>query len=188
MDSALSKIDKRAYRDAVSAIVRRIQRDYGLTDKQLADRISCSAGTIKNARNSATNLDGVMLARIEKRFGPGAIDPFLALADARAMPISSAIDSLHPTLAIVDALHKLIETQTPESEGGTRITSRELTAILSELREARNTFDVLIMIADPALGSAEPAFRDKAHKRVALVHTEGGNITHATVVHSGQSE
>lgn len=178
----LPPIDNGTYRDAVATIVSRIQRTHGLSDGQFANRVGCSAGTIKNARTRATNLDAVTLANIERVFGPGAIDPFLALGKVRALPLTVEKLEQHPTLAIVEALHRLIETQTPESDGGTKITSRELLSILKELRDARSAFDALILIADPALGSEEVSFRHKAVKRLAIVHTQGDTIADARIV------
>lgn len=185
-DKAEAQLSNNGYREAVALIVRRIQKDQGLSDNQLAERIGCSAGTIKNARNEASNLDAVTLANIERAFGPGAIDPYLALAGVRAVPLTPPVpvERLHPTLAIVEALHRIIETQMPDSEGGSRITSHELLTILTELREARGVFDALIMIADPALDSGEARFRDKGRKRLAVVHSQGGQITRADIMHS----
>lgn len=181
-----SRLSSGGYREAVALIVRRIQKEHGLSDSQMADRIGCSAGTIKNARNEASNIDAVTLANIERAFGPGAIDPYLALAGVRAVPLTPPVpvERLHPTLAIVEALHRIIETQMPDSQGGARITSHELLAILTELREARGVFDALIMIADPALDSGEACFRDKGRKRLAVVHSQGGQITRADILHS----
>lgn len=181
-----TRLSNGIYREAVATIVRRIQKAHGLSDSQLAERIGCSAGTVKNARNEASNLDAVTLANIEQVFGPGAIDPYLALADVRAVPLAApvSVERLHPTLAIVEALHRIIEKQMPDSEGGTRITSHELLTILSELREARGVFDALIMIADPAIDSGEISFRDKGRKRLAVVHSQGGTITRADIMHS----
>ncbi len=102
------------------------------------------------------------------------------------MPLTPPVpvERLHPTLAIVEALHRIIEKQMPDSEGGTRITSHELLTILSELREARGVFDALIMIADPAIDSGEISFRDKGRKRLAVIHSHGGTITRADIMHS----
>lgn len=177
----LPRIDNGTYRDAVATIVTRLQRAHSLSDGQLAKRVGCSAGTIKNARTRATNLDAATLANIERAFGPGAIDPFLALGGVRALPLAVEKLEHNPTLAIVEALHRLIETQTPESDGGSKITSRELLSILKELRDARSAFDALILIADPALGSEEASFRHKAIKRLAIVHTQGDTIADARI-------
>ncbi|RJF93812.1 XRE family transcriptional regulator [Sphingomonas cavernae] len=179
---AASRLTNEEYREAVATVVRRIQQQHGLSDGAFADRIGCSAGTIRNARNRTTNLDGVTLANIERIFGPGAIDPFLALAGARATPLATSPEAGNPTLDIVDALHRIIETQDPQSEGGTRTTPRELLAILQQLRDARGAFDALILIADPPPLSDEPPFRLKPYKRMAIVRTQGGQVTHSTLL------
>ncbi len=71
-----TRLSSGIYREAVATIVRRIQKAHGLSDSQLAERIGCSAGTVKNARNEASNLDAVTLA-ISSRFS----------APARSTPI-----------------------------------------------------------------------------------------------------
>ncbi len=183
-----SRLTSETYRKAVATIVARIQQAHGLSDAALADRVGCSASTIKNARNRATNLDGVTLASFERVFGPGAIDPFLALGGARAVPPSPPSAMRHPTLDIVEALHRIIETQDPESEAGARSTPHELQAILRQLRDARGAFDALILIADPPPASGEPSFRLKPYKRMAIVRTQGDQITHSMLLDSQPDE
>jgi transcriptional regulator with XRE-family HTH domain len=136
-----------AYRDAVEEIIRQIRRASGLSDSALADRIGCSASTVRNARNAQTSLDPALLLRIEQEFGPGAIDPFLALANSRAVPLPQANALGNPALAIVAALHRIIDVQAATSEGGQRITRRELQAILADLRRGRAALDQLIASA-----------------------------------------
>lgn len=133
-----------AYRDAVEEIIRQIRRASGLSDSALAARIGCSASTVRNARTSQTSLDPALLLRIEQEFGPGAIDPFLALANSRAVPLPQANALGNPALAIVAALHRIIDVQAASSEGGQRITRRELQAILADLRRGRAALDQLI--------------------------------------------
>lgn len=139
-----------AYRDAVEEIIRQIRRASGLSDSALADHIGCSASTIRNARNGQTSLDPALLLRIEQEFGPGAIDPFLALANSRAVPLPQANALGNPALAIVAALHRIIDVQAASSEGGQRITRRELQAILADLRRGRAALDQLIARAGDA--------------------------------------
>lgn len=136
-----------AYRDAVEEIIRHIRRASGLSDSALADRIGCSASTVRNARTGQTSLDPALLLRIEQEFGPGAIDPFLALANSRAVPLPQANALGNPALAIVAALHRIIDVQSASSEGGQRITRRELQVILADLRRGRAALDQLIAIA-----------------------------------------
>ncbi|UAK24206.1 XRE family transcriptional regulator [Sphingomonas nostoxanthinifaciens] len=135
----------KSYRGATKKIVLRIQADHDLSDAELAERIGCSAGTVKNARTEATNLDGVTLASIEHEFGVGSIDPFYALGGARGVPRAgqSACPKNAP-LELAEALHRLIATQHPSSDGGVETTKVELRAILPFLRDARGALDELI--------------------------------------------
>lgn len=136
------------YRKAVSAIIRQIQKSQALNDRQLAERLGCSPGTIRNAKSEATSLDPVMLLGIERSFGPGAIDPCLALAQVRAVALPERMIGVDPILALVEALHRLVEAQAVDSEGGKRITRHELGKILNELRQGRAALDALIARAD----------------------------------------
>ncbi len=137
-------INSDAYRAAVEEILRQIRRATGLSDARLAARIGCSASTVRNARSGHTSLDPALLLRIEQEFGPGAIDPFLALANLRAVPLPQANAIGDPALAIVTALHRIIEVQSASSDEGGHITQRELQAILADLRRGRTTLDQLI--------------------------------------------
>lgn len=148
-----------SYRQAVRAIVTAVQRRHELNDVELADRLGCSAGTVRNAKNEHTNLDAVTLATMEHWFGPGTLDPFLALGGSRATPLSDALPDIDPVLDIVKALHHLIAAQHAGSEHGYLLTSQELLAILHELKEARLAFDTLIELAQPGLMAASPEIR-----------------------------
>lgn len=143
-----SRPTTKSYRAAVKAIVLGIQADHDLNDPELAERLGCSSGTIKNARTEATNLDGVTLANIEYEFGPSALDPFLALGGSRAMPADVSDDnSLSATIELSEVLHLLIAAQHPSSDGGVEVTPAELAAIMTQLRDARQALDVLIQRA-----------------------------------------
>ncbi len=151
MTSAAGKaITTDAYREAISEVIANIRRSASWSDRSLAARIGCSASTIRNARNLTSSLDPALLVRIEQEFGPGAIDPFLALANARAIPLPQARLNGEPVLAIVTALHRIIEVEANESDGGRRITRAELRKILDELRQARAALDSLIARAGGA--------------------------------------
>lgn len=135
----------KSYRSAVKKIVMDIQATHALSDPELAERLGCSKGTIANARNEATNLDGVTLANIEYEFGPAALDPFLELGGSRAVPRNIDVDnSISATRELSQVLHLLISAQHPASEGGVEITPSELAAIAPQLRDARQALDVLI--------------------------------------------
>lgn len=136
------------YRRAVAIIVRALQKTEALSDRALAERIGCSPGTIRNARSEATSLDPMVLVRIELEFGPGAIDPFLELANVRAVGLVNRVTPIDPVLALVEALHRLVEAQSVDSMGGKRITNAELVKILHELRKGRAALDALIARAE----------------------------------------
>lgn len=141
------------YRHAVARIIAAIRRREGLSDRQLAQRLDCSAGTIRNARMEATSLDPALLIRIEQAFGPGAIDPLLALANVRCLPLGQGgEDDGTPALAIVEALRGVVEMQAASSEAGRRITDHELRQILPELRAGRAALDTLIARAGGGAG------------------------------------
>ena len=141
----IPKPTQKSYRDAVAAIIVSIQAEHDLTDQELADRLSCSVGTIRNARNKLADLNGVTLANIEREFGPSALDPFLALGGSRAVPLAPDADIvMSAPLELAEVLHKLIEAQSPLSEGGVDITDGELERILPEMRDARTALDALI--------------------------------------------
>lgn len=145
----------KSYRAAVKKIVLSLQGQHGLNDPELAERLGCSAGTVKNARTEATNLDGVTLANIEYEFGPSALDPFLELGGSRSVPNGSMCDTDgNPALALLGALHVIIETQHGESDGGVETTPKEAAKIVGKLRAARRSLDALIALADSAVVEA----------------------------------
>lgn len=152
----------KSYRAAVKQIVLDLQSEFGLNDQELADRLGCSRGTIKNARAEAADLNGVTLANIEYEFGPAALDPFLALGGSRAVPTLSAAGAEgRASLHLSGVLHALIEAQHPDSDGGATITRAELVPILHELRDARTALDALIEITEA------PAVRPASRPRTA---------------------
>lgn len=139
----------KSYRDAIREIVLNLQGAHDLSDAELAERIGCSAGTVKNARNRAGNLDGATLANIEYEFGPGAVDPFLALAGARAVPMGAHCDTdINHALEISEALTAIIATKRPDSPGGEKTTGCEAAMILAPLREARAALEHLILLGE----------------------------------------
>jgi transcriptional regulator with XRE-family HTH domain len=76
-----------SYQAAVKSIIEAVS--VGHTDAELAQKLSCSAGTISNARNKKGNLCGVTLATIAHEFGPEALEPFAALFDCILIPRQS---------------------------------------------------------------------------------------------------
>lgn len=148
MTSHTGEITNPRYRSAVADIIRRIQKTQRMNDVQVAERLDCSAGTIRNVRNELTSLDPVILVRIESAFGPGAIDSVLSLSGVRAVPLSESRSAHDPVLAVVEALHRIIEVQAVDSDAGTRITDAEIRRIIVELRQGRAALDSLIARGD----------------------------------------
>lgn len=149
----------KSYRSAVKQIVLNLQAQHGLNDAELAEHLGCSASTIKNARTESNNLDGVTLANVEYEFGPGAVDPFLALSGARSVPNSGKVaTSGDPSLAICDALRIIIETQHESSPGGRITMASEVRPHIFKLRAARAELDRLVALAEspsePVVGVA----------------------------------
>lgn len=146
---------KKSYRAAVKKIVLDLQAAHSLNDPELAERLGCSAPTIANARKELTNLDGVTLANIEYEFGPSALDPFLDLGGSRSVPTGSVCDTDHnAALALLEALHVIIETHDQNSDGGPETTAKEAAKIVGKLRAARRSLDALIALADSAVVEA----------------------------------
>lgn len=142
----------KSYRAAVKAVVLDLQATHDLNDPELAARLGCSSGTVKNARNMAGNLDGVTLLNIEHEFGPSALDPVLALGGSRCVPIDAGEGARSDAcLALLEALRVIIETKSPDSDGGTDTTAKEAAAILVEMRSARRTLDALIALGESGI-------------------------------------
>lgn len=112
------------YRRAVARIIRDLQAMHGLTDLEFAERVGCSIGTVRNARNEESDLGAVWLARIEQRFGAGSIDPYLNLAGARSVPLRTSDSDALPSATA--AIHRIALARSPESPGGEAITHCEL--------------------------------------------------------------
>jgi hypothetical protein len=141
-----SRPTKNSYRKAVKQIILDLQAQNSLNDEELAELIGCSGPTVANARNERNNLDGVTLANIEYEFGHGAINPFLALGNSRAVPQGAHCDTDgNPALKVSEALTAIIQTQRPDSEQGSDTSDAEAAGILAELRDARRALDALIV-------------------------------------------
>jgi hypothetical protein len=137
----------KSYQEAVREIILAVQGD--LTDAELADRLGCSVGTVRNARDKNGCLNGVTLANIEREFGPSALDPFLALGGSRAVPIGSICNTDGDfALVLLAALQVVIEAQQPDSDGGIEVTTHEMRPHVAVLRDARTAIDALIAIAE----------------------------------------
>lgn len=133
-------------RKAVAEIIRGVQLDFGLTDKQFAEQLCVSAGTIGNARNEECDLNATTIARIGHRFGVERLDPYAGLYGARNVPREAEdVDAL-PSLT--GAVHRLAVAQSPNSPGGVAITHTELLAMLPVLRDAQHAINAMIRRAE----------------------------------------
>jgi transcriptional regulator with XRE-family HTH domain len=142
-------VTTKSYRNAVAEIIRTLQLLHDLTDLDLAERIGCSVGTVRNARNEECDLGAVYLSRIEAAFGTGSIDPYLRLAGSRCAPIEAdeSADALPTTTA---AIHKLALARSPASEGGERITHSELLGMEPDIDAAIKALTALKCRAEKA--------------------------------------
>ena len=127
--------EEAAYREAVAEILRRIQAEHRVTLLEIAEKIDVSLGTISNAANKKTDLCATYLNRLGKVFGGHNLDPYAALNGCRLVPLhpDDSVDALPSTTA---AIHKLALARSPKSDGGDRITHRELLEMEGEIDEA----------------------------------------------------
>lgn len=89
----------------VSDIIGRIQREQELNDRQLAERVYCSAETITNARNGDNKLSAHTLFNL-LLVSPTALEGLLHHFDRRSVALSAQCDTdaLPSTAA---AMHKI---------------------------------------------------------------------------------
>lgn len=133
-------------RHAIAEIIRGVQLDHKLTDKDMAEQIGVSPGTIGNARNEECDLNATTIARIGHRYGAERLDPYAKLYGARNVPLDAGeVDAL-PSLS--GAVHRLAVAQSPNSPGGTALLHSELLAMLPELRAAQHAINSLICRAE----------------------------------------
>ena len=89
----------------ISDIIARVQREQELNDRQLAERVYCSAETITNARNGDNKLSGHTLFNL-LLVSPTALEGLLHHFDRRSVPLGAKCDTdAMPSTAAV--MHKL---------------------------------------------------------------------------------
>lgn len=137
---------QKALRAAVANIIRMVQAAHSETDEQTGDALSVSIGTIRNARNEQTDLNAVTIARIGARYGSETLDAYAALYGARNVPLEAGDADALPSLTA--SVHRLAVAQSPESDGGTTITHRELLAMRPELEAAVRAINGLLARAE----------------------------------------
>lgn len=124
--------EQTAYRKAVADILLNVQKEHDVTLLEISECIDVSLGTVSNAANRKTDLSPTFLTRIGECFGPNALDPYLALFGARAVPIDAkAKRDILPVMT--RAQLRIVEARDPASPGGPRETIQERAAFLPEL-------------------------------------------------------
>jgi hypothetical protein len=102
--------EQEKYRTAVARIIVDIQRDFYLSDRELANTIDVTEETISNTRNRKSSLKAVYLKRLGEAFGPERLDPFLALLGGRYVPVNDDEHCDTEALAAILAVaHKIAD-------------------------------------------------------------------------------
>ena len=133
---------QKSLRGAVANIIRDIQRDCGETDQDTADRLGISIGTVRNARNESADLNALTIARIGAVYGAVYVNPYNALYGATATPVRP--DTEDPLCHLARAVALICEMRSPDSDGGTVETPKELLDALPDMKRARAALDGLI--------------------------------------------
>lgn len=100
-------------RAAVARIIRDVQALHSETDQDTADRLGISVGTVRNARNEATDLNALTIARIGAVYGAQSLAPYNSLYGAAAHGI--AAQDAAPLGELADALSELHRAETPRA-------------------------------------------------------------------------
>jgi hypothetical protein len=139
------------YRNAVAQILIDIQREHSrpgapMTLHEIAETIDVSLGTISNAANKKNDLSVTYLARLGECFGPEMLNPYAALSGGRMVPLQpSNVDAL-PSLTA--SVHSIALARSPDSDGGERLTHRELLKMMPDLKAAQAAITNLILQAE----------------------------------------
>lgn len=129
-------------RSAIGNMMRDIQRDRRETDQDTADKLGVSKGTIVNARNGATDLNALTIARIGAVYGSHYVDPYHALYGATATPVHKASDD--PLCHLARAVSTICDMRCPNGPGGNVELPKEKLDALPTLRAARASLDSYI--------------------------------------------
>lgn len=82
-----------SYRQAVASIIRSVQAKHEESDRDTADRLGCSRGTIENARNGRGDLNAVTLLKIGDVYGLDAMGPAVLLIGGKVAPTEAVCTS-----------------------------------------------------------------------------------------------
>lgn len=135
--------EQTAYRNAVAEMVRRILAERDCTLVDIAEQIGVSLGTISNAFNKKCDLSPTYLKRLAQAYGSHVLDPFVALAGGRVVP-------LHPTdhrdvlPFVLRVGSKIAEARDPASPGGEREIHTERFGYLPALLDLQRELGALI--------------------------------------------
>lgn len=105
--------DTAALRKAVAAIINDVQREHDLTDQELANKLDVHKNTICNARNKASDLGALTIAKIGAIYGADAVAPYHALYGATAHGIAAS--DAAPLTEMADALAALMRAHGPKA-------------------------------------------------------------------------
>lgn len=137
---------QKSLRKAVAQIIRAVQLEHELTDDDLADEVGISVGTVRNARNAATDLNAATIAKIGAKYGAEVLDPYAALYGARNVPLEAHHDDALPSLT--GAVHRLAVAQSPASPSGPNLDHQELLDMLPDLKAAQRAINALVCRAE----------------------------------------
>lgn len=137
------------YRRAVAAVIKSIITEHNRNLVQIAESIDVSLGTISNALNEKTDLCPTYLNRLGKVYGCEMLNPFAMLCGGQMVrrEADENADALPSTTA---AIHKLAVARSPGSDGGERITHRELLGMEGEIDAALRALTALKMRCERA--------------------------------------
>lgn len=98
--------------------------------------------TIRRARDEQTTLCMDTMANL-LRLDPLAFDGFLSRVGRRSVPMHAVCDT-DALPALTGAVHKLVVASSESSDGGKKITDREMLDAEHEIREAYDALDCLL--------------------------------------------
>lgn len=84
-----SPLTRKSLRTVVGGIIRNIQARYGESDGDTADRLGCSASTIRNARNEENDLHCITVTQIGRAYGLAELQPLAELIGAKLVPLAA---------------------------------------------------------------------------------------------------
>ena len=131
------------FRAAVHEALRIIlTENEGATLISIAERIDVTVKTVSNAFNRTHSLSWCFLLRLGKAYGSHVLDPVMAMAGGRCVPLAASTRDILPFLN--RAALKVAEARDPASPGGERELHTERLAYLRHLRDVHRETGALI--------------------------------------------